>query len=275
MISTANAALEVIRQKWPQAAPQHAMVLGSGWGPVTDRFDLLEELPYDALPGLGRPTVSGHGGRLLLTRLAGLETLVFAGRHHWYEGRGWEPVAMPIALMKLMGVNTLLLTNAAGSLHAELSPGALMIIRDHINAIGANPLAGPHDPFWGERFPDMGTVYNPHLRSLLRRAGKNLAKPPAEGVYLAVPGPAYETPAEVRTYREWGADAVGMSTVPEAMLAHAAGISVCALSCLTNFAAGISGQRLSHDDVRRILAETIEEAGMLMKLFWELQADEK
>ena len=230
-----------------------ALVLGSGWGAVADAFHGERALPYADIPGLGETQVEGHSGRLVAAELAGRRLLIFQGRRHWYEGAGWEPVAFPVHFAASLGVSAIVLTNAAGGIREDLSPGDLMAIDDHINALGASPLAGPHDPFWGTRFPDLSAVYDAELRARLDRAAAALNVPLAHGVYVAAPGPAYETPAEVRMYRRLGADAVGMSTVPEAVLAHAAGLRVAGLSCITNLAAGVSAQPLSHDEV---IAET-------------------
>ena len=229
------------------------MVLGSGWGGVIDRFTIGNTIDYADIPCLGSTGVKGHSGRLLLARAHGLEILVFQGRRHWYEGCGWEPVAFPVHLSATLGVSVLLLTNAAGGIGNDLRPGELMIINDHVNALGANPLVGPHDPIFGPRFPDQTAVYDPDLRRLLDEAAEGLGHRISHGVYLATSGPTYETPAEIAAFRSMGADAVGMSTVPEAMLAHAAGLRVCAVSCITNMAAGITGERLSHEEV---IAET-------------------
>ena len=229
------------------------MTLGSGWGGVVDRFTVTATIDYADIPCLGSTGVQGHSGKLRLCRAHELDLLVFQGRRHWYEGCGWEPVAFPVCLASMMGISVMLLTNAAGGIAEGLRPGHLMIIDDHVNAIGANPLAGPHNPAFGPRFPDQTAVYDPDLRRLLDEAAADLGHPVSHGVYLATSGPTYETPAEIAAFRSMGADAVGMSTVPEAMLAHAAGLRVCAVSCITNMAAGITGMRLSHEEV---IAET-------------------
>jgi len=239
----------VFASRWPEAKPQHAMVCGSGWGEVGESFSVLGTIPYGEIPILGASTVEGHAGQLLLAEVAGTEILIFQGRRHFYEGEGWEPVVAPVRIAKSLGVKTLLLTNAAGGINEAFAPGNLMIVTDHINLMPGNPLIGPHDPFLGPRFPDQTQVYDSSLREKLLAAGEEADSPPQQGVYLALSGPAFETPAEIRALGKLGADAVGMSTVPEAMVANAAGLRVAALSCISNLAAGISSQPLSHEEV--------------------------
>jgi purine-nucleoside phosphorylase len=237
-----------IRQRLPAAQPRVGLILGSGWSPVTAGLTVRQGIDYAEIPGLGRPSVAGHGGRLLWVEHPQGECLVFEGRRHWYEGVGWEPVALPVFALKACAVPVVLLTNSVGGIARDLAPGDLMVIDDHLNAMGVNPLAGPPDAAWGERFPDMSAVYDPALRGLLdevaHRAGLRLV----HGTYVAVSGPSYETPAEVAAFQTLGADAVGMSTVPEAILAHAAGLRVAGVCLISNRAAG-SGPALAHADV--------------------------
>lgn len=242
-------ALEALRYRWPDFRPDAGLVLGSGWGEVTEAFTLRDRMPYAEIPGLGATGVAGHAGQLLWAEAAGRVTAIFQGRRHWYEGEGWTPVALPIYLLKRLGAQSVLLTNAAGGIAEGVAAGDLMAIRDHLHLMGAHPLQGPHDPFWGPRFPDQTAVYDPGERARLRRAAVAAGVALREGVYGAVSGPTYETPAEVEAFRRLGADAVGMSTTPEAILAHAAGLRVAGLSCLSNLAAGRSPRPLSHDDV--------------------------
>ncbi len=237
------------------------MICGSGWAEVGEAFTLLDTIPYGEIPSLGSATVSGHPGKLLLAEVAGAEILIFQGRRHFYEGEGWEPVVAPVRLAKSLGAETLLLTNAAGGVNEAFIPGDLMVLTDHINLMPANPLVGPHDPDLGTRFPDQTTVYDPDLRRILHAVGEDAASSLRQGVYLALSGPAFETPAEIRAFDGMGADAVGMSTVPEAMVANAAGLRVAALSCISNLAAGISSQPLSHEEVN----ETAQAAMPRMK----------
>jgi purine-nucleoside phosphorylase len=261
-------ALQSVKQRLHPLQPSCALVLGSGWGTVVDALGAREIAPYTELPGLGDTGVDGHAGRLLVTSHGGRDTLVFQGRRHWYEGCGWTPIAAPVYIAAGLGVRSVLLTNAAGGIRSSLSPGDLMVIDDHINAMGVNPLIGPHRPPWGPRFPDQTCVYDPRLRHALDEAARrDGGTEPAHGVYLATAGPTYETPAEVRVYRGMGADAVGMSTVPEAILANAAGLKVAGLSCITNMAAGKAGPPLRHEDVVAATAEARTRMSALLAAF--------
>ncbi len=244
-----EAAADFVRARWPEARVDMAVVCGSGWSSVLDAVEVVDQISYAEIPGLGAPGVVGHAGTLCHVRHAGRDVLVFQGRRHFYEGEGWTPVAIPLFLCLKFGVKELLLTNSAGAIHPDFAPGDLMILTDHINQMGDNPLVGPHHPVFGPRFPDQSTVYAPEAVARLRAAAKMADVRVQEGVYLATRGPVYETPAEVRACRLLGADAVGMSTVPEAMLASAAGIRTGGLSCMTNYAAGILDQPLTHDEV--------------------------
>lgn len=226
-----------------------AAILGSGWGDISSTVDVLDTIPYSEIPCLGKTGVKGHKGMLMLGRTASGTVLVFQGRRHWYEGIGWTPIAFPVFLARELGARAILLTNAAGAIRPRLRPGDLMVVSDHINLIGSNPLIGTHDPFWGERFTDQSQVYPESLQDILASAVHRHGLIPQRGVYLAASGPVYETPAEIRAFRTLGADAVGMSTVPEAILANAAGMKTAALSCITNFAAGIGTTALHHDEV--------------------------
>jgi purine-nucleoside phosphorylase len=262
-------ALSVVRSRWPKAQPKAGLILGSGWSEVVEAFNVMAVIPYEDIPGLGKTGVVGHAGRLVLAESSGLETLIFQGRRHFYEGIGWTPIALPIFLLKSMGVKSVMVTNAAGGVRADLKPGALMIIDDHINFLGANPLVGPHDTFWGPRFPDQSAVYNGQLRQLLESAGRACGENLPHGVYLADSGPTYESPAEIRAFRTLGADAVGMSTVPEALLANAAGLKVVGLSCITNLAAGISHQALSHEEVTESTRNAMSRMKSVLLGFWK------
>jgi len=255
-----NGALEAVRGGLPPVQPAWALVLGSGWSEVAQAFSPVASVAYSDIPGLGRTQVEGHRGRLMLGEIAGTHVLVFQGRRHFYEGTGWETVASPVYVSLKLGASGVLLTNAAGGIRAGLEPGMLMVIDDHINAMGDNPLSHGHDPVWGPRFPDQTTLYDPGLRDALDASAGSAAVNVQHGVYLAARGPAYETPAEIRAFRSMGADAVGMSTVPEAMLAGAAGMRVAGISCITNLAAGTGRPPLSHDEV----VEATRQAGPAM-----------
>ena len=240
--------------------PDCGLILGSGWGASLLTGRVLARASYRDIPGLGPSTVVGHAGELVLFKKHGIRVAAFLGRHHWYEGLGWEPVVLPVELLRRMGAKNLLVTNAAGGISPSLCPGDLMVIRDHINAAGVNPLIGPLVPGWGPRFPDQSRIYSDELTDLLRKAAHDAEVSLSDGVYAFVTGPGYETPAEIRAYASMGADAVGMSTVPETIVANAAGLRVAGLSCITNMAAGISGPHLSHEEV---LAQT-RKTGPLM-----------
>ena len=244
-----ESAYAAVKSAFPGASPKIALVLGSGWSEVAAAFERLGEISYSDIPGLGATGVVGHAGRLLWGKLSGVETFVFQGRRHYYEGVGWDAVAIPTAISKMAGCKALFLTNAAGGVVREWSPGDLMVITDHVNLMGVTPLLGAHDPFWGPRFPDQSRVYDRELGALLEKAGAAAGVALRSGIYLAGTGPTYETPAEIRAWRALGADAVGMSTVPEAMIGNAAGLRVLGLSCITNMASGILDQPLTHQEV--------------------------
>lgn len=262
-------ALSFIRSRWPKARPTLGLILGSGWSEVVESFTIKDAIPYEEIPGLGKTGVVGHAGRLVLAESSGIETLIFQGRRHFYEGVGWTPIALPVFLIKSLGAKAVMVTNAAGGVRADLKPGSLMIIDDHINFLGANPLIGAHDPVWGPRFPDQSEVYNTKLRKLLAQAGTAAGETLPHGVYLADSGPTYESPAEIRAFRTLGADAVGMSTVPEALLANAAGLKVVGLSCITNLAAGISKQALSHEEVTESTKQAMARMKAVVLGFWK------
>jgi purine-nucleoside phosphorylase len=268
-------AAEHIRRAWPNAAPTCGLILGSGWSEVAEAFAIKDTIGYEAIPGLGKPGVVGHSGRLAWAESAGLETFIFQGRRHFYEGEGWTPVALPVYVLKKFGVSRVMLTNAAGLIKKGLKPGDLMIIDDHLNNFGGNPLIGPHHPIWGPRFPDLSAAYDPALRRMLDRAARKLRIKVGHGVYLASSGPLYETPAEIRRYKAVGADAVGMSTVPETILAHAAGMRVVAISCLSNYAAGISKTGLTHEEVTETTRRVMPKMRKLLLAFWKEMAREK
>jgi len=240
---TLDSAVEAVQKYWPDTKPTCGLLLGSGWGSVTETFQTLE-IPYEKIPGLGKPRVEGHAGKLLRTTVGDMEILIFQGRRHWYEGEGWTPVILPVYLLNALGARTVLLTNAAGGIRSDLNPGTLMAIEDHINMLGSNPLAGPYNPRLGTRFPDQTEVYDDALQVKLLEAGAETT-----GIYLATMGPTYETPAEIRMFRVMGADAVGMSTVPEAIVANALGMRVAGLSCICNWAAGIGPFKLTHQEI--------------------------
>ena len=263
-IDVLEKAAQAVRRAFDDTRIRGGLILGSGLGELADIFPSSRTLSYSEIPGLGTTNISGHDGQMSLVSAPVGPLLVFQGRRHWYEGMGWEPVAIPVFLCREFGADSLILTNAAGAIQEGLRPGTLMLIADHINAMGVNPLAGEHLEAWGPRFPDCSEVYDRTLRTRLAAAARAEDISLIEGVYLGTCGPGYETPAEVRAYRAWGADAVGMSTVPEAILAHGAGLRVAGLSCITNFAAGTASGPLHHDEV---LAQTRRSLPALSTLF--------
>jgi len=226
-----------------------ALVLGSGLGAFADDLEDAEAIPYDEVPGFARSTVEGHSGRLVLGRVAGREVAVMQGRFHFYEGYALEEVTFPVRVLALCGVKSLVLTNAAGGLNNSLKQGALMLISDHLNLMGANPLRGPNDERFGPRFPDMTEVYDRAYQEIAISEAHALGTELRRGVYAALSGPTYETPAEIRMLRALGADAVGMSTVPEAIVARHAGLKVLGISCITNMAAGVLDRPIDHAEV--------------------------
>lgn len=248
--------------------PACGLILGSGWSSALRVGDqVVARLPYQAIPGLGASAVVGHANELVLFETCGMRVAAFLGRRHWYEGAGWEPVALPVELLRRMRAPCALVTNAAGGIDPSLRPGDLMLIRDHINTAGINPLVGPTVPGWGPRFPDQSSLYDIRLSDLLRQAAQDVRITMREGIYAFTLGPVYETPAEIRAYAGMGANAVGMSTAPEVMVANAAGLRVAGLSCITNMAAGISGPRLSHADVLTEAQRAAPRLGALLDAF--------
>jgi inosine/guanosine/xanthosine phosphorylase family protein len=247
-IAPLKAAAQTIREIWPNLNLISGVILGSGWNEAAEEFQ-GEEISYSQIPGLGNTGVEGHAGSLVrFQRKDGKDLLLFKGRRHLYEGEGWTPVVLPAYLLHALGAESILLTNAAGGIREDLTPGSLMLFSDHINMLGGNPLIGPHCPSLGPRFPDQTQLYNPDLRDRLKEGGGV----DAEGVYLATLGPTFETPAEIRHYRAIGADAVGMSTVPEAILAHALDMQVAAVSFISNVAAGLGSKPLNHELIHQV-----------------------
>ena len=244
-----SGAVDFIKNKLLDFEPEIGIVLGSGLGELADEVDGISLDCHGEIPDFPAPTIEGHKGRLVLGKFEGRNVLFMQGRVHYYEGLSLDKVTLPIKTFKLLGVKTVILTNAAGAVNKEFKPADLMLITDHINFMGTNPLIGKNDNSLGTRFPDMSEVYNKNLRDLAKKCAKNLGIDLKEGVYLATTGPSYETPAEIRMFRAFGVDAVGMSTVPEAIFANYCGMNVLGISCITNYAAGVSNQKLSHEEV--------------------------
>ncbi len=229
--------------------PRIGMVLGSGLGEFADTVAEATAIAYVDIPHFKKVSVAGHAGRLVLGRIGPVAVAVLQGRYHFYEGHDIQDVVFPLRVLSLLGVQSLLLTNAAGGINRDLRPGDLMVIRDHINLMGINPLRGANDERLGPRFPDMSAVYDQKFQQVIAAAQQEIGLATKRGVYLALSGPSYETPAEIRMLATLGADAVGMSTVPEAICARHLGLRVAGISCITNLAAGISVQPLSHREV--------------------------
>ena len=226
-----------------------AVVLGSGLGDFASSLSQAVSIRYEDIPNWPVSTVAGHEGRLVIGELAGRTVLALSGRAHFYEGHDLRTVTFSTRVLGALGVKVLVLTNAAGGVNTSFTPGDLMIIDDHINLLGSNPLVGPNDERFGVRFPDLTNVYSPRLRQAADAAGQALGIPLRHGIYVACHGPSYETPAEVRYLRTIGADAVGMSTVPEAIVARHMAVEVLGISCITNLAAGVLPQPLNHEEV--------------------------
>jgi inosine/guanosine/xanthosine phosphorylase family protein len=237
-----------IRRAHPGAFPRAALILGSGLGRFGTEMEVDATIPYEEIDGFPRSTVQGHAGRLLIGRIGSAPLICMQGRMHLYEGHPPQALAIPIRVLRELGVETLVLTNAAGGINPALGPGAVMLIEDHINLSGLNPLAGPNDGHYGPRFFDMSNAYDPGLREALRRAAAATGLALQAGVYAQLLGPNFETPAEIRMLAQLGADAVGMSTVPECLVARHCGMRVAGLSIITNAAAGIGAATLSHEE---------------------------
>jgi purine-nucleoside phosphorylase len=244
----AEAAAKFILKK-TKLRPRIALVLGSGLGAFADEFASAVRIPYAKIPNFPRSTAIGHAGQLVLGRVEGIDVAGMQGRVHLYEGYSVQDVAFPIRVFARMGVRAVILTNAAGGINKEFTQGRLVVISDHINLQGANPLVGMNDDLFGLRFPDMSTAYDKKFRELTLAEGRRLGINLGEGVYAALAGPSYETPAEIRYLRIIGADLVGMSTVPEVITARHSGLRVLGISCVTNAAAGVLDQPLDHKEV--------------------------
>jgi len=243
-----HAAARAIRERTP-AIPQVGLILGSGLGGFADTFDQPTAIDYGDIPHFPRSHVVGHKGRLVLGTRGGASCVAMQGRVHMYEGHSGATVAFPARVLVALGAKVIIVTNAAGGLNPTWMPGTLMLIRDHIDLLRDHALRGPNDDRLGPRFPDMTQAYAPELRALVKQVAASAAISLQEGVYVAMPGPTYETPAEVRMLQGLGADATGMSTVPEVCVARHMGARVIGISCITNQAAGITGNMLSHDEV--------------------------
>ncbi|MBC7900971.1 MAG: purine-nucleoside phosphorylase [Saprospiraceae bacterium] len=261
---------EFIKTKYGRAI-ETAIVLGSGLGAFADQLENAVKVPYESIPHFARSTVEGHAGQLVLGEIHGIPVAVQQGRFHYYEGYSMEQVMFPVRVFGRMGIKNVILTNAAGSLSTEMTPGSLMLISDHLNMMGTNPLRGANDERFGSRFPDMTEVYDREFQQIANEQANEIAKERFDdgldktlidflhrGVYCALSGPTYETPSEIHLYRLLGADAVGMSTVPEAIAARHQGMKVLGISCITNFGAGMTEELINHEEVMETGAKVAE-----------------
>jgi purine-nucleoside phosphorylase len=257
--------------KGTKLRPRLGIILGSGFHGVTSLVQAEMEIPYGKLPGFPKPAVPGHEGKLIVGKVNGIPVAILSGRAHFYEGHCMEAVTFPVRVLAEAGIRDLVLTNAAGGINAQFRPGDFMLVRDHINFMGVNALRGPLPP-GRERFIDMTTAYDSTLAALFQKAAKLARVRLREGVYVAVPGPCYETPAEIRAFSILGGDAVGMSTVPEVAVARQCGLRVAAMSCITNLAAGRSKMPISHEEVLAVGQQSKECSARLLGQFIRLYA---
>jgi len=257
-----NQTIQYIKAKSPHT-PKVGIVLGSGLGAFVDKIENKIILPYQDLPHFKKVSVKGHDGKLILGKINGVDVAAMQGRFHFYEGHSLEDVVFPIRVLAKLGIKVLTLTNAAGGVNLGYRPGELVVITDHINLTGHNPLIGPNDEEFGTRFPDMTHTYDENLINFLDQSARELKISIQKGVYAGVLGPSYETPSEIKMIRILGADVVGMSTVPEAIVANHLGLKICGISCVTNLGAGIINKKLNHDDIK-------DEALKVMNNFTEL-----
>ena len=243
-----NDAVECIKRRTSKT-PTIGLILGSGLGDFADTLEDRVVIPFSEIPNFPKPTVQGHVGAFVIGTCQGKTVVALQGRIHYYEGHPQQVITIPVRIMSLLGVKRVILTNACGGVNLNFVPGDLMVISDHINFSGANPLIGPNFAEFGPRFPDLSNVYRKDLRTKIMRLAEENAIALRQGVYAMYSGPNYETPAEIRMFRTLGADAVGMSTVPEAIVAAHAGMEVVGISCITNMAAGVLPQKLNHQEV--------------------------
>lgn len=250
-----------------RAFPEIAITLGSGLGSILDELNVEVELPFQEIPHFKTATVTGHSGKVLIGKLGEKRVVCLQGRLHYYEGYSLPEVVFPFRALALAGVKSFVLTNAAGGVQPDMKAGDLLLIRDHLNLMGSNPLVGKNDDRLGERFPDMSAIYDEALRKTFLSVSKKLGMTVREGVYAGVHGPSYETPAEVKMLRLLGADVIGMSTVPEAIALHHMGRKVVAVSCITNLAAGVGKGILDHQEVLTVAKQIQKSFSALVKEF--------
>lgn len=259
-----NETVEYLKNKIPDR-PEIGLILGSGLGVMAEEIEEKVSIAYNDIPHFPTSTVEGHASQLIVGKLMGKKVITMQGRFHFYEGYSLEEVTYPIKVMKKLGVNILLVTNAAGGINIDFKPADLMLIEDHINLTGQNPLIGPNDPDMGPRFPDMSEAYNMELRNIAQDVARQQGVELRKGVYVGLTGPTYETPAEIKFLRTIGADATGMSTVPEVIIANHLDMKILGISCITNMAAGVLNQRLSHEEVVEVGNQVREKFSRLIK----------
>ena len=243
-----NLTVNYIKEKIGSFEPEIGIILGSGLGDFADEYNQIS-ISYSDIPGFEKSQVQGHKGKLVFAEINGKKVVMMQGRYHFYEGYTMQTVTYPVKIMKKLGIKILIITNAAGAVNKNFTPGNLMLITDHISFMGTNPLIGQNDDTLGTRFPDMSEIYSKQLLLKAENAAQELKIPYQKGVYIATTGPSYETPAEINMYRLIGGDAVGMSTAPEATVANYCGMKVLGISCLTNYAAGVTDNPLNHQEV--------------------------
>jgi purine-nucleoside phosphorylase len=244
--------------------PLLGLILGSGLGSYADTLQNKQEFPFEKLPHFPKPTVVGHSGKLIIGETGGVAVAALQGRIHFYEGYSLQEVTYPTRILGILGIRKLIITNAAGGINMKFRPGDLMVITDHLNLMGTNPLIGPNPDELGDRFPDMSDAYDSNMRQITMRVAAQNGIPLQQGIYAGLSGPSYETPAEIRMLRILGADAVGMSTVPEVIVANHMRIPVLGLSCITNMAAGILPQKLTHQEVLVTTEKVREQFAILL-----------
>lgn len=247
MIATMQDTMSIIHKYAPNFTPKMGIILGSGLGSIADQLTQSVTIPYQAIPGLQSGGVVGHASLLVLGYLNGVPVACLKGRLHRYEGASYESIKTLVRMVKQLGASSIIITCAAGSLRKEVGAGEIMAISDHINFHPGNPLMGPNDEAFGDRFTSLENAYDDNLRARLNEVAKKLSIPVSEGVYLSVLGPSFETPAEIRMFRMWGADAIGMSVVPEVIIARHCGLKVLGLAAITNLAVGLSDEKVTHE----------------------------
>lgn len=269
IISYATQNAELILRRTEGFTPKYGMILGSGLGALANEIENPIHIPYSDLQGFGDASVKGHKGILTLGTLKGVQVVCLQGRSHYYEGHDNLGMQTPIYTLNSIGCETLLITNAAASLRPEVLPGSLVIVNDHINFSFKNPLVGPNNDEFGPRFPGMENAYDAEMRTQLQELAKSLNIPLPEGVYIGVLGPSYETPAEIRAFQMWGAHLVGMSTVPEVILARHCGMKLAVISSVTNMGCGLSDEKLSHEGVLEVANKASGDLIRLLKSYME------